>query len=99
MEKQRNLIALRISIDREKYIRAAKECGYETEGYFFQSVIADCLERNRLRDGKACVPDKAVACTSNRLEMPSYQEGFDRLYFVRIEQGGFVVEPWREDSL
>lgn len=83
--------------DREKYISAAKKCGYEIEGYFFQSVIVDCMARNRLRDGKACVPDKAVACTSNRLEMPSYQEGFDRLYFVRIEQGEFVVEQWREE--
>ncbi|MCI8693937.1 MAG: ATP-binding protein [Lachnospiraceae bacterium] len=84
--------------EREKYIRIAKEYGYETEGYFFRSVMADCVERNRKRSGKACVPDKAIACTSNRLEMPSLREGFDRLYFVRIEQGEFVTEEWREDE-
>ena len=72
--------------EREKYIRIAKEYGYETEGYFFRSVMADC------------VPDKAIACTSNRLEMPSLREGFDRLYFVRMEQGEFVTEEWREDE-
>ena len=82
--------------DREKYILRAKQYGYEIEGYFFQSVIADCVERNHERTGKACVPDKAIVCTSNKLEMPSYREGFDRLYFVRIEQGEFVVEKWRE---
>lgn len=82
--------------DRERYIPRAKECGYEIEGYFFQSVIADCVQRNRTRQGKACVPDRAIACTSNRLELPSYQEGFDCLYFVRIEQNDFVIEEWRE---
>lgn len=82
--------------DREKYIRMAKEYGYEITGYFFRSVIADCIERNRKREGKACVPDQAIVHTSNLLEMPSLQEGFDKLYFVRMERDGFVVEEWRE---
>lgn len=81
--------------ERARYIEAAKAHGYEVEGYFLQSILADCLERNRKRLGKACVPDKAIVCTSNKLEMPSYEEGFDRLYFVRIEDGEFVVEPWK----
>lgn len=82
--------------DREKYISAAREHGYQVDGYFFQSVIADCMDRNRTRQGKACVPDKAIACTSNRLELPSYQEGFDHLYYVRIVQDEFVVEAWKD---
>jgi predicted kinase len=81
--------------DREKYISAAKEKKYQIEGYFLQSILADCIERNKGRSGKACVPDKAIVCTSNRLEMPSYQEGFDKLYFVKIEHGEFVVEEWK----
>ncbi len=84
--------------EREKYISAAREHGYEVDGYFFKSVIADCMDRNRMRQGKACVPDKAIACTSNRLELPSYREGFDHLYFVRIERGEFVVEEWRDKT-
>ena len=84
--------------DREKYICRAKEYGYEIEGYFFKSVIADCVERNRKRAGKARVPDKAIAYTSNLLEMPSLREGFDRLYFVRMERNGFVVEDWRKEK-
>ena len=82
--------------EREKYITRAKEFGYEIEGYFFRSVIKDCVERNRARQGKARVPDKAIACTSNQLEMPSLREGFDRLYFVRIEENEFVIEEWSE---
>lgn len=82
--------------DRERYISVAKQYGYEVEGYFFQSVIAACVERNHLRSKKACVPDKAIAATSNRMELPSYQEGFDKLYFVRIAQGMFITEEWND---
>ncbi len=82
--------------ERAKYIVPAKKYGYEIKGYFFQSVIADCVKRNRAREGKARVPDKAIACTSNRLELPSYEEGFDRLYYVRLEQDRFLIEEWRE---
>ena len=82
--------------DRKKYIEAAKEHGYEIEGYFFQSLIKDCIQRNSQRPGKANVPDRAIVYTSNRLELPRYEEGFDRLYFVSIRDGGFHVEPWKE---
>lgn len=61
-------------------------------------MIADCMDRNHMRQGKACVPDKAIACTSNQLELPSYREGFDHLYFVRIEREEFVVEEWRDKT-
>lgn len=82
--------------DRKRYIQAAKEQGYIIEGYFFQSVIQECMERNSLRTGKACISNKAIAYTSNRLELPSYQEEFDRLYFVYIEDGEFKVDLWKE---
>lgn len=82
--------------DRKKYIQAAKRNGYEIEGYFFQSVVQDCIKRNSYRTGKACVPNTAIACTSNRLELPSYEEGFHRLYFVHIQENTFVIEPWNE---
>ena len=84
--------------DRQRYIKAAREHGYRIEGYFFQSIVRDCVERNSHRSGKACIPGKAIACTSNRLELPSYEEGFDALYFVRIQDGAFAVDRWNEVS-
>ena len=84
--------------DRQRYIKAAREHGYRIEGYFFQSIVRDCVERNSHRSGKACIPEKAIACTSNRLELPSYEEGFDALYFVRIQDGAFAVDRWNEVS-
>lgn len=82
--------------DREKYIRAGKENGYRITGYFFQSRVSECAERNEKREGKAKVPRMAIAATSNKLELPVYGEGFDVLYFVHMENGKMVVEDWKE---
>jgi hypothetical protein len=50
--------------------------------------------RNEERGG--IVPSKAIACTSNKLQMPSKAEGFDELYYVRINNNEFEITTWRE---
>jgi len=83
--------------DRARYIPLLKDTGYRVIGYFFESKIKDCIRRNEERSGKARVPNIAIAATSNKLEMPSYSEGFDELYF--IERSGETVmtkKDWRE---
>lgn len=84
--------------DRRKYILRAQEKGYRVAGYFMQSRLQECVVRNDQREGKEKVPPKAIAATSNKLEMPSYKEGFDELYFVRIADAGMVVEAWSEEA-
>lgn len=84
--------------DRARYISVAKEEGYHVVGYFMESKIKDCIYRNSLREGKAKVPDKAIASTSNKLEIPSYDEGFDELYFVKNDGITMTVEPWRTNN-
>ena len=83
-------------LDRERYIVPAKESGYRVVGYFMESKIKDCMQRNALREGAARVPEKAIAATSNKLEMPSYDEGFDELYFVKNDGKTMTVEKWRK---
>lgn len=82
--------------ERKKYILKAKEKGYRVVGYFMQSRLQACMARNELREGKAKVPAQAIAATSNKLEIPSYAEGFDELYYVSITDTGVTVEKWRE---
>lgn len=83
--------------DRKKYILKAKEHGYRVIGYFMQSRLQECTARNELREGKAKIPTRAIAATSNKLEIPSYEEGFDELYFVRMTDTGMQVEKWRTE--
>ena len=83
-------------IDRKKYIEAGKVSQYKIIGFFMQSRLLECIERNDARQGKEKIPSVAIACTSNKLEMPGYEEGFDELYFVKITDAGFSISKWRE---
>ena len=83
--------------DREKYISIAKNHGYKVVGYFMQSKLQDCIGRNEQREGKAYVPRKAIAYTSNKLEIPDYSEGFDELFFVSISECGYKIDEWRSE--
>ncbi len=81
---------------RKKYIEVGKASQYRIIGYFMQSRLQECIERNDSRHGKEKIPSIAIARTSNKLEMPGYEEGFDELYFVKITDAGFSVSKWRE---
>ena len=82
--------------DRQRYITLAKQAGYQIVGYFMESKLQSCIERNNLRTGSAKIPAKAIAATSNKLQMPSYDEGFDKIYFVRNDGRTMTIEDWRE---
>ena len=98
LENGRSLVVVNTNPEvsvREKYITKAKEYGYQVIGIFFQSRVKDCMRRNEQRGLK--VPQKAIACTSNNLQLPSLEEGFDELYFVSINiNNQFKISPWRE---
>lgn len=82
--------------DRQRYIPVAREHGYKVVGYFMESKLKDCMERNEKRQGKEKIPRTAIAATSNKLEMPSYEEGFDELYLVKNDGVTMTVSEWRE---
>ena len=63
-----------------------------------QSRLQDCIARNNRREGKELIPAKAIAMTSNKLEMPSKAEGFDELYFVANNGSEMTISEWREDD-
>ncbi len=87
-----------MSIDREKYILRGKAAGYKIVGYFMQSKLQDCIARNESRTGKEKIPKKAIACTSNKLELPTYKEGFDELYYVSLSEGDTQISEWRNEE-
>src|SRR5262249_25076447 len=84
--------------DRAELISLARAFGAPAVGYYFESRLADCLERNRQREGKARVPDPALYATRERLCSPSADEGVDRLYYGRLlGEGRFEVLDWSEE--
>jgi predicted kinase len=82
--------------ERQHYIGPARAAGYAVTGYYFNSAAEAALLRNQQRPVGEQVPERGIRGTRARLELPSYAEGFDELYFVRIDDHGrFLVEPWQ----
>jgi predicted kinase len=81
--------------ERQPLIKAAREARFRVIGYYFQSKVSECIERNAVRTDGRRIPDEGILGTSARMELPSLREGFDELYYVRINEGGFEVEPWK----
>jgi predicted kinase len=84
--------------EREAYISVAKKAVFRVIGYYFQSRVEDCKRRNEQRPAAQQVPLRGILGTAGRMELPSKEEGFDELHYVRIdESGGFVVEEWQDE--
>ena len=85
--------------DRARYLAPAKAAGFRAVGYFFDTAPGDAIRRNRAREGGAAIPVPGILGTFKRLEEPTWAEGFDALFRVRIvEEGRFEVTPVeRED--
>lgn len=82
--------------DRLRYMPKLKAAGYRIECFFFQSRVKDYIRRNEERGMK--VPSNAIAATSNKLELPSSEEGFDDITFVRIGPEGFETSEYIEQE-
>jgi predicted kinase len=80
--------------DRASLIELGNLYHAQIVGYYFESKVKDCLERNQQRVGKARVPDVAIYATIKRLVCPTYAEGFDQLFYVRmIQEGNLQAYP------
>ncbi|MNP76891.1 hypothetical protein D3C76_1742180 [compost metagenome] len=61
-------------------------------GYYFEPDYDLSFERNQQRQGKDKVAEVGIKSTLNKLQIPTYEEGFDELYLVRSSNGSFEVE-------
>jgi predicted kinase len=84
--------------ERQVYLQAAKETGFRVIGYYFQSKVEDCKRRNDQRHVEERIPVLGILGAAARLHLPSRDEGFDDLFYVRIgEDNRFVVEEWKDE--
>jgi predicted kinase len=84
--------------ERQVYIEAAKQAGFRVIGYYFQSKVKDCQRRNEQRPLNQQVPLRGILGAAGRLQIPSRDEGFDELHYVRIGEGNaFIVEEWKDE--
>jgi predicted kinase len=85
--------------ERAPLIAHAQTLNVPVIGYYFESRLSECVERNRERLGKARVPDVALYSTVKRLQRPALSEGFSQLYHVRMDgNGGWEVSVWQDEA-
>lgn len=82
--------------ERARFIAPARAARFTVADYYFASSVADCLRRNQQRDAAQCIPTAGVMATHNRLQLPHLDEGFDELFYVRMDEAKeeFIVEEW-----
>lgn len=87
------------AVERAKYIELARSAGYEIIGYYFKSNVQEAVVRNMERIGQARVPEVGILGTRKRLEIPSYAEGFNSLFYVQaVGAGNFNLRSWEENN-
>jgi predicted kinase len=84
-------------LDRQKYITIAKKSQFKVIGYYFQSKISEALERNSQRQGKERIPDVGIKGTFSKLQIPTFDEGFDELYYVEIKNNNFIIKEFTNE--
>ncbi|MCI0388829.1 MAG: ATP-binding protein [Acidobacteria bacterium] len=83
---------------RAGYISQAKTAGFGVTGFYFKSALQAALECNRQRGGKALIPERGIIGAYRKLELPSFDEDFDQLFYVEIaEDGQFFVKEWSDE--
>ena len=84
--------------ERQVYIETAKQTGFRVIGYYFQSKVEDCKRRNEQRPAHERIPLAGLLGAAARMQIPSMDEGFDELHYVRIDENSqFVVEEWQDE--
>jgi predicted kinase len=67
---------------RAPLIALGRRFGARVAAYLFETTVKDAVARNRLREGKARVPDVAIFITSRKLVPPAFEEGFDEVRVI-----------------
>jgi predicted kinase len=82
--------------DRARYMPAFKAHQFEVIAYYFDMPFAECVARNDLRAGKERVSEIGIKSVAKQLQWPSFEEGFDRIYRVQLQQEQFIISDWKQ---
>jgi predicted kinase len=67
---------------RAPLIEIGRRHGARVVAYYFETTVKDAVARNRLREGKARVPDVALFVAARKMVPPAMAEGFDEVRVI-----------------
>ena len=71
-------------LERQHWIKLAKDYNYEVHAVFFDVPLEVCVERHQRRD--RVVPEDMMRRMAAKLKPPSFQEGFAKITVVRVKK-------------
>lgn len=77
---------------RAAYIQPAKEHHFKVIAYYFDVPFDIALKQNNQRQGKAKILEVGLKSVAKQLTKPTDDEGFDKIYFVKVVDNEFVVQ-------
>jgi len=77
---------------RRKYIQLAQRNRYQIIGYYFESNVLNCLERNKNR--KEPINEIGIKAKYKALEKPLLTEGFDKIFSVKTVNNTFKISSY-----
>jgi predicted kinase len=77
--------------DRSALLEVGRRFNARTIGYFLVSTFDESVQRNEQRAGIDCVPEVAIRSTAKVLQLPTYAEDFDQLFFVTMRNNTFEI--------
>ena len=102
-QEQRSVVVDNTNVtvqDRQMLIDIGRRYNATIIGYSFEPDVSGSRIRNRQRKGKAQVPEQAIFITAHKFEPPSYAEGFDTLYYVRVGKESTSENPvWEIEKI
>ena len=102
-QEQRSVVVDNTNVtvqDRLSLIDEGRRYDANIIGYYFQLDVLSSRTRNMQRTGKAQVHEKAIFITAHKFEPPSYAEGFDTLYYVRVGKESTSENPvWEIEKI
>lgn len=67
---------------RAPLIETGRRHGARVVAFYFETTVKDAVARNRMREGKARVPDVAIFVTAKKMVPPGFNEGFDEVRVI-----------------
>ena len=67
---------------RAPLIEIGRRHGARVVAYYFETTVKEAVVRNRLREGKARVPDVALFVAARKMVPPAMAEGFDEVRVI-----------------
>lgn len=83
--------------ERKKYIDQFKERKYKCIAYYFESDLKQSIMRNESRKGKQKIPQVGILSCYKKMQAPSFDEGYNEIYFVQIIEDEFVVKKYKDE--